>query len=171
MWSKVRSYLKNILIMLLVLAAAYCLCILLNRISESDFLPDKIIFVNVDYMLIGQVINNILINSCLHGGRADKTVIEISEKGGFAEVSLTDNGNGFPRSVLDASKKKFSDIELIKDTDSSRGIGIGLALCDTIIKAHGGKISLSNTSEGARVVFTLPIYEVDYGEQVKDIDS
>lgn len=43
------------------------------------------------------------------------------------------------------------------DSDSYRGIGIGLSICKTIITAHGGKIWAENHKGGAMIGFTLPI--------------
>ena len=50
-------------------------------------------------------------------------------------------------------------------SDSRRSLGLGLALCRSIINAHGGSISISdNTPEGTIVRFQLPIGEVELHE-------
>ena len=47
-----------------------------------------------------------------------------------------------------------------------RGIGLGLALCKSIVQAHGGEIFVENLQpHGARFLFTLPIAEVMENEQ------
>ena len=43
-----------------------------------------------------------------------------------------------------------------RQQDSYKGMGIGLSICQTIILAHGGKLSALNHSEGAEFRFTLP---------------
>ena len=49
--------------------------------------------------------------------------------------------------------------------DSRRSLGLGLALCKSIINAHGGELELSdNTPHGAVFTFSLPIEEVDLYE-------
>ena len=49
--------------------------------------------------------------------------------------------------------------------DSRRSLGLGLALCKSIVSAHGGEITVSdNKPHGAVFTFTLPIEEVDLHE-------
>ena len=45
---------------------------------------------------------------------------------------------------------------LPKTSDTHRGMGIGLSICNTIIQAHGGQISAHNHAHGAEFLFTLP---------------
>ena len=53
-----------------------------------------------------------------------------------------------------------------RSPDSRRGIGLGLALCRSIVQAHGGEINVKNIRpHGARFWFTLPIAEVTEYEQ------
>ena len=48
-----------------------------------------------------------------------------------------------------------------RSPDSRRGIGLGLALCKSIVQAHGGEIHVENIApHGARFWFTLPASEV-----------
>ena len=52
-----------------------------------------------------------------------------------------------------------------RSSDSRRSLGLGLALCRSIITSHGGTISVSdNIPNGTVVSFTLPIGEVDLNE-------
>ncbi|MPN62368.1 Adaptive-response sensory-kinase SasA [bioreactor metagenome] len=46
-----------------------------------------------------------------------------------------------------------------KHADAQHGIGLGLPICDAIIKAHGGDISVQNRMDGpgAEFIFTLPM--------------
>ena len=53
-----------------------------------------------------------------------------------------------------------------RSADSRRGIGLGLALCRSIIQAHGGEIRMKNIlPHGARFYFTFPLAEVKTYEQ------
>ena len=52
-----------------------------------------------------------------------------------------------------------------KTADSRRSLGLGLALCKSIVTAHGGMITVSdNTPHGAVFTFTLPMEEVTLHE-------
>ena len=48
-----------------------------------------------------------------------------------------------------------------KGADTSRGIGLGLAICESIITAHGGEICVQSRKDtkGAEFIFTLPMGE------------
>ena len=48
-----------------------------------------------------------------------------------------------------------------RGADTSRGIGLGLAICESIITAHGGKICVQSRKDtkGAEFIFTLPMGE------------
>ena len=43
-----------------------------------------------------------------------------------------------------------------KISDTHRGMGIGLSICNTIVQAHGGQITARNHDSGAQFSFTLP---------------
>ena len=43
-----------------------------------------------------------------------------------------------------------------RTSDTHRGMGIGLSICNTIVQAHGGKIAAHNHADGAEFLFTLP---------------
>ena len=48
-------------------------------------------------------------------------------------------------------------------------MGIGLSICKTIIRAHGGQIEAKNLEEGAEFVFRLPAYIEEIGNESEDI--
>ena len=72
------------------------------------------------------------------------------------------------RKVDDEEKEKVFDMFYTggsRSSDSRRSLGLGLALCRSIITSHGGTISVSdNIPNGTVVSFTLPIGEVDLNE-------
>ncbi len=60
-----------------------------------------------------------------------------------------------------------------KIADSRRSIGLGLALCQSIVKAHQGKIRVSdNDPHGTVMTFSIPVREIELNEQqrMQDID-
>ncbi|MBQ8317929.1 MAG: DUF4118 domain-containing protein [Lachnospiraceae bacterium] len=106
-------------------------------------IPDEFMFIPMDAMLIGQVIMNILENAIRHGGGTTRIVIKVRSIGDRAVFEISNNGNGIPKDIID---KIFTGYYEKKDkpVDSREGMGIGLSVCHSIIKAHGGDISAEN---------------------------
>jgi len=125
---------------------------------------DDIMLVDVDARLIVQVIINIVDNAIKYTPKGSEITISTQKNGKMLSVSIADNGNG----IADDIKDKVFDMFYTganKIADSRRSLGLGLALCKTIISAHGGEIAVSdNTSQGAVFTFTLPVKEVDISE-------
>ncbi len=125
---------------------------------------DDIILVDVDARLIVQVIINIVDNAIKYTPNGSEITICAERKDDMISVSIADNGNG----IADDIKDKVFDMFYTganKIADSRRSLGLGLALCKTIISAHGGEISITNnTPHGTVFTFTLPTKEVDINE-------
>ena len=118
--------------------------------------PEDIVFIQMDATLIEQVLLNMMDNSVAHGAKTDKIVISAQEDGDAVAVTVADNGNGIPPRVLYHLFDGSLQFEGMRAKDSNRFIGIGLAVCKTIVEAHGGKISAKNRPEGgAEFQFTL----------------
>ena len=98
------------------------------------------------------------------------SVIEIhtAKKDDMVEISVTDNGPGIP----DEQKKSVFEMFYSgsrKVADSRRSMGLGLALCRSIVTAHGGTIRVEdNVPHGAKFIFTLQAGEVENYEQELD---
>ena len=125
---------------------------------------DDILLVDVDARLIVQVIINIVDNAIKYTPKGSEITISTQKNDKMLSVSITDNGNG----ITDNIKDKVFDMFYTganKIADSRRSLGLGLALCKTIISAHGGEITVSdNNPHGAVFTFTLPVKEVDINE-------
>ena len=123
--------------------------------------PDEMLFVPMDAMLIEQVIMNILHNSAIHGENCSRILIRILRKKDMAEFIFEDNGRGFSDEYLHGGENaKWQAALTAGRTDRQKNMGIGLSVCRTIIEAHKGSIELSNLPEGgARVCFTLPLQD------------
>lgn len=104
-----------------------------------------------DAVQIGQVVLNLVRNSIeAIGKKQGHVVISTSVAESAVEVSVTDDGPGIPPEVVATLFEPFH-------ASSTSGMGMGLALCHSIIEAHGGKIWQSETDYGADLRFTLPI--------------
>lgn len=127
---------------------------------------ENVILIPMDGMLISQVCINILENSQRHSkGNKSDVVFEIKEDNDFVSFLITDSGPGIDSNILSNLFHYPIDSEN-PYKDSTRGLGIGLYICKTIINSHGGEIYAENRPEGgARFCFTLPMSgETEDGE-------
>lgn len=124
---------------------------------------EEFLLVKMDARLIMQVIINIVDNAVKYTPDGSDIVIRSYRKGNFAVISVADNGPGIPDSAKPHIFDMFYTAE--KVVDSRRSLGLGLALCRSIITAHGGTITVAdNNPQGTTFAFTLPIEEVKLHE-------
>ena len=130
-------------------------------------LPDEILLADMDAVLIEQVTLNLLENAVYHGVHTTQIKVSAEREGAMVLITVTDNGTGIAKEKLPVL---FSGSVGINETgDSHKHMGIGLSVCRSIIKAHGGKMSACNNDlGGASFSFTLPEKENDYGDQGSD---
>ena len=125
---------------------------------------DELLLARMDAKLIVQVIINIVDNAIKYTQAGSNIKISVKEEDKQAVISIADDGEGIP----DEMKNKIFDMFYSganKVADSRRSLGLGLALCKSIIQAHEGKIFVKdNHPHGTIFVFTLPIGEVQIHE-------
>jgi two-component system sensor histidine kinase KdpD len=127
----------------------------------SVVIPDELLLVPMDAMLIEQVIINILYNSAVHGEHCTAIRLSVTNDGNDALFSICDNGIGFPANTIPhIFDGYFSQVEEKRAADNRRNMGIGLSVCMSIVKAHGGRMIAENAPEGGAVIrFSLPLKE------------
>ncbi len=118
----------------------------------------------MDAKLIVQVVINLVNNAIKYTPPGSHITLSICVEGGFVVTEVADDGPGIPDNV----KTQVFDMFYTSGTkivDSRRSLGLGLALCKSIVNAHGGEISVSDASpHGAVFRFTLPYEEVSLHE-------
>lgn len=121
--------------------------------------PDQVLMVPMDAVLIEQVIMNLLVNSAIHGKSATCVTLSVKTAGSSALFTVSDDGGGIPPKKLDQLFEGYSTHPVTRTVDdATRTMGIGLSVCKTIIAAHGGEMSAQNRPEGgAELCFTLPL--------------
>ena len=121
---------------------------------------DQAEMLRADAQLIVQVLVNLLDNGLKHTPPESSLRLSAERDGGFVTVSVEDEGAGIP----DEEKGKIFDMFYTGSSgvsDGRRSLGFGLALCRTIVDAHGGKIWVEDREpHGAAFRFTLPAEEV-----------
>ena len=125
---------------------------------------DEFLLAKMDTRLIIQVIINILDNAIKYTPKDSMITITTEKQKDKAIISIADNGAGIP----DELKERVFDMFYTganKMADSRRSIGLGLALCKSIISVHDGEIFVKdNMPSGAIFTFTLPIGEIKINE-------
>ena len=131
-----------------------------DHIIQLD-LSDDFIFVRIDARLIMQVIINIVNNAIKYTPKGSMIKVTTKKINQFISLEISDNGEGIP----DDQKNKLFEMFYTCNNlngDSRRGLGLGLALCKSIIEAHDGSIKIiDNYPKGSIFVISLPLEEVD----------
>ena len=100
-----------------------------------------------------QVFCNVLDNAAKHGGSGKRIDVSAAREGNGFVIRVRDYGPGIPEAELPFVKQKF-----YKGSSKARGSGIGLAVCDEIVRLHGGTFDIANADGGGAVVtIALPI--------------
>jgi len=125
-----------------------------HRIVNTD-LPENLPLIWVDSVLFEQVIVNLIENAIKYTPPSTPIDIEANCSNGFLTLTISDYGSGIPNNLEDKIFEKFYRIE----TESSQsGVGLGLALCRSIIEAHNGAIQAKNIAgKGATFLIRLPL--------------
>ena len=126
----------------------------------------------MDPMLIQQVLINILNNANTHSGTREPIELEVRAENGSVLFSVRDYGKRIPGERLDSIFDGVGFGTEEDSPDSTRGMGIGLSICKTIIDAHGGTIMAVDHEDGVEFIFTLPEYmeEIDDAEGIDSFD-
>ena len=123
-------------------------------------LPDELIMLPMDPILIRQVVTNLVDNAYRHGNSQEKIELNVHTAEDYAEFSVQDYGQGLPPEDLKQIFCGFGGRKQ-KDGDTSRGLGLGMSICKTIIEAHNGQIFAENVAgKGLKVTFRLPMEEI-----------
>ena len=92
-------------------------------------------------------------NAAKHGGAGKRIDVDMTQEGDSYVVRIRDYGPGIPPAEVPFVKQKF-----YKGSSKARGSGIGLAVCDEIVRLHGGTFDIAN-AEGGGAVVTICIPE------------
>ena len=123
-------------------------------------IPEDFLSIPMDAVLIGQVLTNLLENAVVHAAGMTLLELHVSLEGDRVRFSVRDDGCGIhPDRLADLFTGYLGSSDRQGDA-LRRNMGIGLSVCATIIKAHGGRISAQNRpTGGAEFTFTLDLEE------------
>jgi C4-dicarboxylate-specific signal transduction histidine kinase len=136
------------------------------RLIRSDLVARKVTVetqfssnlppVKADRVQLQQLLLNLIVNACeaMAGSPPEQRRVRIEtgcDGSASARVSVADRGSGVPPEMLDRIFRPFF-------TTKGTGLGMGLAICQGIVRSHGGRLWVSNNPErGATFRFTLAL--------------
>ncbi len=129
-----------------------------KRLPDANIIvkvPEDFIMIPMDAILIEQVLINLMENAFVHS-RSEQPIECYVEKG---EEVITFHVRDYGIGITPERKRTLFDGTAYRGNaapDSSRGMGIGLSICKTIITAHKGTIDAVNCEPGTDFYFSLP---------------
>ena len=125
---------------------------------------DVPLLVRVDAGLIMQVLINLVNNAIKYTPAGSNIWVTAALREDAVEICVSDDGHGIPNEL----KERVFEMFFTGGNpigDSRRSLGLGLALCQAIIHAHHGEITLKdNSPHGCIFSFTVPLSEVNLNE-------
>lgn len=127
--------------------------LLANRTLEIDLARD-LPLVHFDAVLLERVVCNLLENAAKYSEDGARIEVQAHTRAAWLEVAVCNDGCGFPEERM---KQVFEPFVRGTREPAVAGTGMGLAICKSIVEAHGGMIGAENRPGGACVRFTLPL--------------
>tara|TARA_R110002020_G_scaffold176756_5_gene369210 strand:+ start:4935 stop:7217 length:2283 start_codon:yes stop_codon:yes gene_type:complete len=124
----------------------------LPRLQVELLLDRSIPPVFADKVQISQVVLNLARNSLAAMEESPRQVltVEVGAAEETVDVTVRDTGCGIPEEQLEMMFEPFH-------VSTTKGMGIGLSLCRSIVEAHGGRIWARSMDDGAELIFRLPV--------------
>lgn len=123
-------------------------------IEVQFVLPESpLLDLTADLVRLEQTLLNLFVNAMQampHGGKLSVTVAESADA---VRIEISDTGSGIPEGLRDQVFDAYF-------TTKSEGTGLGLALCDKIVRQHNGSLDFFSSKDGTTFVMTLPIRQV-----------
>lgn len=121
------------------------------ELALAPYLP----MLHIDAVLIERVLVNLLENAAKYTPAGSTVTLSARRQADAVVVSVSDNGPGLPAGKAERLFEKFARGQV---ESSTPGVGLGLAICRTIVEAHGGQLSAHQREpQGAEFCFTLPV--------------
>ncbi len=125
-------------------------------------IPEEFICIPMDAMLIEQVLINLLENAVHHAKGMTELKLAVYTEKQQAQFCVSDNGCGISPDKLENLFTGYLERENSLMDSSRSNMGIGLSVCATIVRAHGGEIyARNNPAGGAFFCFTLKMEDGD----------
>jgi two-component system sensor histidine kinase KdpD len=120
------------------------------KLDLADDLPP----VQIDYLMIDQVLTNLLENAAKHTPPGTRVEVTLTGEDESVRVCVADDGPGIPPQAAGGIFDKF---QRANRKGGPAGSGLGLAVSRGFVEAHGGRLELKSASGGATFCFSLPL--------------
>ena len=128
-------------------------------------MPNDFLMLPMDPTLIEQVIINLLENAVFHAVGMTRLSLRVYTRGNRAVFEVSDDGCGIPQERLETIFSGSGGDPALVD-NSRHSMGIGLSVCATIIRAHGGEIRAESTpGRGTTFRFSLEMEDETHEQQ------
>jgi len=114
------------------------------------------------------VIRNLIENSVKYAGESATIRVDVNKQGEQIVFRVSDNGPGIPSDESQRIFESFYQVNASLERISS-GVGLGLAICQGLVRAHGGEIWVEKQKRGACIAFSIPF--TSQAGSVKPYDS
>ena len=116
----------------------------------------------MDAKLIVQVLINLLDNALKHTDSTQEISLTVDKQENGVRFTVADRGTGINAEDLPYIFQMYYTSGK-QSADAKKGMGLGLAICKSVVKAHGGSISAANREGGgAEFSFVLPMEDTNY---------
>ena len=122
----------------------------LTSVKNIIIKEKEVLDIKVDVVKASIAIKNLIENANKFSSEKDSVVVVVEKQKNMAVVSVIDSGPGIPQEELQNIKKAFVRLPGQKES----GFGLGLSICNKVMIAHGGKLSIKNNT-GAGACFSL----------------
>ncbi len=112
--------------------------------------------VAADPVLLEPLLRNLITNACRHA--AAQVRVALSSEGGWAVLTVADDGKGFPPAFLPVALDRFTRADADRGRDHG-GSGLGLAIVAAVVHAQHGRVEVGNGEPlgGGRITVWLPM--------------
>lgn len=125
-----------------------------GRSVRTD-IPENLPAVALDFVLMVQVLYNLLDNAAKYSPRNSEILVAAEVRDGSLLISVADQGMGIPKEDLNRIFDKFYRVQR---PDGVMGTGLGLAICRGIVEVHNGRIWAENRPKGGtQITLAIPV--------------
>lgn len=132
----------------------------------DTLIPDAPVWIEGDPVRVAQLTENLLGNAAKYTPKSGRILLQLETRDGFAKISISDNGIGFPPSECQRILEPFTQMDTSR-TREYGGLGIGLSIVRQLVELHGGTLlpESRGPGTGSRFSVSLPLAKESLPEQ------